>query len=455
MAVTAVILILVRRDLVGPFFLAVAPLQYFSVHALVVWRPDKVIGILLLAYWLVRLPQFLDMLVKPPMRPFLYYIFWAAFITLAMAPYLPVAAAMPSSFFYSSGRFVTQLGNLLIGLAIAVWFFHHVSVFGLDSRLLYGVVFGTCVLVAIGIYQVLAEHLGLPINTITRAGGAQEGGALAYTTQVNGGAFRPHSFAGEPKALSVALVFAVPSLIYTFTGTRGMVRYTVLAVILSAGFLFFRTLSTAGYIILMLVLPFIYYWATSRVVTGGSVGGNRLVSAIWKMVMGLSLAMITAFLIASSEFQQRVFERVGEDGFLTYGEAGLLQAFSDRPWLMFFGAGMGGGASYIRLYEDSYYGWTASARGVIGQIGDVGLVGVVLLVGTIVVLQTSSYLKLRVMRRPSAVEGSAIWATTVLGTIMLVTYGQWYVPWLTIGLSAGLVHILTGNLTDQKSPRAR
>jgi len=134
--------------------------------------------------------------------------------------------------------------------------------------------------------------------------------------------------------------------------------------------------------------------------------------------------------------QVRVSDRIAEQGLFTFAEAGAVELWCDYPVMAVVGAGMGGSASFVRLYRDDYYGYVAAPRGVVGFVADLGLCGLVLFLAPFLdnLRQLARHVRLR-RREWANVAAVVIFSAHV--TVLIMTYAHWYMLFAVIGLVSG------------------
>ena len=142
--------------------------------------------------------------------------------------------------------------------------------------------------------------------------------------------------------------------------------------------LFRSTLSTAGY----LVLPMVVLTAIAVQVRIGRVAQDVVMRFVAMAIILVPVSYFSGYDISgrlSAVYETRVESRIGEEGMFTYAETAMVKFWADQPVFAITGVGLGGSSFYIREYDtESYGGFTAAPRGIIGFISDKGIIGLFL-----------------------------------------------------------------------------
>lgn len=409
--------------------------DYFTTNLGFVLDSGKLLGIICACYIVLR-PQTLNSpAVRFLQRTWLPYYMYCVGVTFVMMPFWPEVDGGATGILYTSLRWVVQIVTMSLGFCVAIVV---ASVVTSTERLhsttrIY--IFSALILTIVGLYQYVAYPRGLPINTIARQGGLH---STTAASRIDGErTFRPYSLAGEPKGFATSL--CIPLILLFLVGNRSDVapfrRSLRIPALICVSVAVFLTLSTAGFLIVGLALvAAVIALAHIHVELGRAVRNMLSLSAI-----AISVAL---FLNADSVFERvqtiyriRVHERVQSEVF-TYGELGMFAFWQDSPAFFVTGVGRGGSAFYIRQYRDEYAGYTAVARGIIGELADIGLMGNILLYVPLISLLHS--LGIRIRNTPNSGDFVVAYLLCCCGVPMMLTKAAWIFPFTVMGISCSL-----------------
>lgn len=426
-----------RRQLPALTFAIIGPLAYFSQSFGFVLSPAKLMGLVFLGF-VLSVPKYLFVFKNKYLKSFLSYYVYTFFLTLFMSIFWPSNDAEFQSFLYSSTmRGMVQITQTFMGLAIIIMVISSMTSVNALYRMQVTLLVSMTLLCVYGIYVWLAQRMGLPFTPITRIGGELTTLNQLISTTIDGKmVIRAYSLSGEPKGLAVdaclGIILSYFTLAYRDTMFQRFGGQTSLI------FLFLVTLyltySTAGY----LILPIIFL---SCLIVQWYVGipSRKLFLHISILAAGTILA---SFLFEidvggkiSAMLQERVEERIGDEGIFTYAEDAIIKFWSDRPELMLSGVGLGGSAFYIREYDiESYSGFIAAPRGIFGFIGDRGLIGLGLFYLALARCAQVMVTAVR-LRSPNQYVYSGTLIICLVSGILLLTKSGWYLQWLAVGLA--------------------
>lgn len=433
LGILALYCIVKKRAYAAGILLGFGWFEYFTTNFGFVLDTGKLFGLICLGFIAIN-PNVLKTegakLLKQKWAP--YYIYCIV-ITAVFAPGWPEQAGGAQTLLYTSLRWFVQIVNLTLGLCIAIVI---ASFSASPTRLAKAtklMMFSTLILVAVGIYQYVATNTGLPINTIARHGGLQ---STIASTMVDGeSVFRIYSLSGEPKGFATSM--CVPLVLLLLYGTRPEVnplpRYFRIPLTLVIIFCFYLTLSTAGFVIVLMTL--LAAVGTQIYVKVEYKRGLYSIGSLIALVLAASMIFDSEGVVdkVKSTYSDRVENRLSsKDEMFTYGEKGVFAMWADNPESMVLGVGMGGSSFYIRNYRDEYAGQTASARGIVGVLADIGLVGVLLLYIPLIGLIKSTGARLREHRQGA--HYIVAYIICCCGVPLMLTRAAWFFSYAVMGL---------------------
>ena len=413
--------------------------DYFTTNLGFVLDAGKLLGIICAGY-IVLNPQIMNNpSVRFLKRTWMPYWVYCIGITVVMVPFWPEVHGGASGVLYTSLRWFVQLVTMGLGFCVAI------VVAGIttstarlheSTRI---IILSAVILAAVGIYQFVAYPRGWPINTIARQGGLEN--SIAASKVDGERTFRPYSLAGEPKGFATSL--CLPLVLLFFFGNRSDVmpfkKWLRIPLLVGFATAMFLTLSTAGFLIIALVIvTAMIAMAHIRVGLGRAIRNTLSIAA----VAGFAVIVVTAdtvFQRVEKVYQIRVEERVQSDLF-TYGELGVFALWQDSPGHIVTGVGRGGCSFYIRQYRDDYEGYTASARGIVGEMADIGLIGVFLLYVPLVSMLYQ--LGIRIRNTPNSHNFVVAYLFCCCGVPMMLTKAAWIFPFSVIGMSVCLYSLV-------------
>lgn len=429
-----------RREVPTLVFVMFGPLSYFSQNIGIVLTPAKLIGLVFLGFILLN-PKYISYLSNRYFGNFLAYYVYTINLTLIMALFWPEQTVEAQGFYYGNTmRGIVQIAQVIMGLAIVI-----MMISGLTSahslfRAQFALLLSMTLISIYGLYVWFAQRTGLPFNPIIRQGGLNPELNRVIATYVDGVRMvRAYSVTGEPKVLAVNASFGVILTYFTaanrsrlFGGLRGQLVLIPLFLVT-----LYLTLSTAGY----LILPMVLLVALMSTVSVGQLS-QRTVSRL--VVFGI-VALLAAFFSGydlpglvdkvTTILEDRVESRIGADGLFTFAEAAMVKFWTDSPFFVLTGVGLGGSSFYIRLYDtESYAGFVGAPRGIIGFIGDRGLIGL-LLFGSALFKTSKVLVAAATSKSPNKTIYAGVLVICLVNGVFLLTYSLWYAEWLTVGLA--------------------
>lgn len=423
------------RDMPVLVFLALAPLSYFAQNVFVVLSPAKLMGLVFLGVVALK-PRYVSVFKSNYLGAFLPYFIYLLFLTLFMPVFWPSYSATEQGFFYGNTmRGFVQIFQMVMGLSVVAVIVKSLtsphSLFRAQVALLV-----TMTLICIyGLYVWFAQRLGLPFNPINRQG---QGGELgrAITSVVDGvNMNRAYSVTGEPKTLAANASTGFILTVFTPANHVGFLKGSKGELLLIALFLItlFLTLSTAGYLILplMMIAALVVQARIGQVMNRASL---RL----------LALAIIPALLVpvfdidivgaASVILETLTVDRLNEQGMLTYADTAIVKFWGDQPLFTITGVGLGGSSFYVREYDTlSYAGFTAAPRGIIGFIAEKGIVGLLLFLLPLF-KASRPLIALASSNSPNSRIYAGVLIVCAIHLVLMFTAGQWHDQWLVVGL---------------------
>jgi hypothetical protein len=413
--------------------------DYFTTNLGFVLDAGKLLGIICACY-IVLHPQILkNPSVRFLRRTWLPYWIYCIGITVVMVPFWPEASGGASGMLYTTLRWFVQLVTMGLGFCVAI------VIAGIttstarlheSTRIL---VFSAVILAVVGLYQFVAYPRGLPINTIARQGGLVN--TIAASKVDGERTFRPYSLAGEPKGFATSL--CIPLVLLFFFGNRAEVmpfkKWLRIPLLVGFGVAMFLTLSTAGFLIITIVIiTAMIAMAHIRVGLSKAIR-NSISAAVVGSVAVLVMSADSVIDRVETVYQSRVEERVQTDLF-TYGELGVFDLWRDSPGHFVTGVGRGGSSFYIRQYRDDYAGYTAAARGIVGEMADIGLIGAVLLYVPLIAMLHQ--LGILIRNTPNSHDFVVAYLFCCCGVPMMLTKAAWIFPFTVIGMSVCLYSLV-------------
>ena len=413
--------------------------DYFTTNLGFVLDAGKLLGIICACY-IVLNPQILNNpSVRFLRRTWLPYWIYCIGITVVMVPFWPEVHGGASGVLYTTLRWFVQLVTMGLGFCVAIVIAGIITSTTRIHESTRIVILSAVILVVIGLYQFVAFPRGLPINTIARQGGLEN--TIAASLIDGESAFRPYSLAGEPKGFATSM--CLPLILLSLFGNRSEVmpfkkwlRIPLLGVFALAMFL---TLSTAGFLIITLVvIAAMIAMAHIRVGLGKAIR-NTLSVAFVAGVVVLVVNADAVFHRVEMVYQSRVEQRV-EGEFFTYGELGVFAFWQDSPAHIVTGVGRGGSSFYIRQYRDEYEGYTAAARGIVGEMADIGLIGVLLFYVPLIFMLYQ--LGIHIRNTPNSQHFVVAYLYCCCGVPMMLTKAAWIFPFTVMGMSVCLYSLV-------------
>lgn len=424
------------RELPIILFLFFAPFSYFGQNIGVVVEPSKLMAMLFAAYIFFN-HQILNVWKYKYLFIFFPLYIYLLLSTVFISPMWPSGDNSQQGVMYSGVlRGYTQLIQIFLGLSIVTLFVYSIDSIDSILRSIKSIMFSLFTLCVYGLYVWTAQMTGLPFNPINRQGGGGAAGHVISESVDGIKLIRAYSFSGEPKQLASQAALGLAMLASGFRTHLYQSRnlYTVVSFLVFSGALFL-TFSTAGYLLLpaMLIVP------AGIILLKGSI---RRRSVLLLGAAGLLLVFAPVYFAEAYLdqliviFNARIFDRLSEYGLFTYAEQAVLEIWRSAPYLSVTGVGLGGSTFFIREFDaESYAGFVAAPRGVIGFIADRGLIGLTLF---LVPLLICYYKMIRVAKSVPA-HAYVYYFTLVaslLHVVMLFTTGQWSDEWIAVSLAA-------------------
>ena len=195
----------------------------------------------------------------------------------------------------------------------------------------------------------------------------------------------------------------------------------------------FLTLSTAGY----LILPMMILTAIGVQMRIGRVAQGVVMRFVAMAVIMVPIVYFSGYDLGekfTSVYENRIESRLTEQGLFTYAEAAIVEFWADQPLFAVTGVGLGGSSFYVREYDtESYEGFTAAPRGIIGFISDKGIIGLLLFLIAIF-KATKPLLLAAASDSPNRLVYTGILMICAVSTVMIFTAGQWHDEWIVVGL---------------------
>ena len=419
-------------------FVMLAPLSYFAINVGVVLTPAKLMGIVFLLTVLFG-GGYLRRMNNRYLSYFLAYYIYTIFLTLVMTLFWPEQNFAKQGFLYGNTmRGLVSIAQVFMGLAIVIMILDRVTSAHSLLRVQVTMLLSMALISIYGLYVWLAQRINLPFNPIVRQGGLSAEIGRRITTVIDGEyVVRAYSLTGEPKSLSINADLGIVLSVFTMAVRDRIFRWfggqTGLLVLFFATL--YLTLSTAGYIVLPIV---------SLVAAGILVHARRLPGRTLARILALAGVLLIGAVIGGYDIlgaigkmiDTRVTERVGSDGLFTYADVAMVKFWNDWPHYTITGVGLGGSSFYIREYDtESYTGYVAAPRGIIGFIGDKGLIGLFLFASAM--LKCLRPLTRATMGRwsPNWPVYSGILVICAISSVLMFTYALWYLEWLAVGLA--------------------
>ena len=432
-----------RGDMPALIFAALGPMVYFSQHVGFVLTPGKLIGLIYLAFIVVN-TKYLQILKNKYLRPFLVYYVYVIFLTLIMAFFWPENSAQAHNILYGSVmRGLVQIIQVFIGLAIVLMVIGAMTSTNSLYRMQITMLVTAACISIYGIYVWFAQKYGLPYNPITRRGGEEDLSYKLITTRINGiKTVRAYSLTGEPKGLAIDAASGVMLAYFTSACKEPIFRFVGGRVFLITLFLItlYLTYSTAGY----LIMPTIFLVGLAAQLYARQVKKGVIPRFFIFGFLAVTGSYILQFDLISTVFgvfEERVENRIGENGLYTFAEAAIVEFWWQKPQFVISGAGLGGSSFYIREFNtESYAGRVAAPRGIYGFIGDRGIIGLVLFYYALSKPVGILFRASRMQLKGRHIYLGMLVICLVFG-ILLLTRAPWYVEWLLIALACASASI--------------
>ena len=448
-----------RREIPTLVFVLFGPLTYFSQNFGIVLSPAKLIGLVFVGFILLN-TKYISYLSNRYLGNFLAYYVYTIILTLIMGLIWPEQTVEAQGFFYGTTmRGFVQIAQVIMGLAVVIMILSGLTSAHSLFRVQFALLLSMTLISIYGLYVWFAQRTGLPFNPITRGFGGLNPPELqrVITAYVDGFRMaRAYSVNGEPKMLALYASFGVILTYFTaanrsrlFGGLRG--RLVLIPLFLVTLYL---TFSTAGY----LVLPMILLLALVCAVSVGQVSQGIVSSLAVFCIVALLVAFFSEHGLSglvgkvTTVLETRVASRIAAEGLFTYAETAMVEFWTDSPYFVITGVGLGGSSFYVRLYDtESYAGFVAAPRGIIGFIGDRGLIGLSLF-GSALFKTSKVLVAAATSKSPNRAIYAGVLVICLVNGVFLLTFSLWYTEWLTVGLACSAATLAEREFRTVRTP---
>lgn len=367
------------------YYICVAPLSYFSIWQFGTLDPARLCGGLLIIGALLRYKR-APGIPLGTRHPIFYFTLYVIGITIIGSFFWPLEAISGRSTVYSLFRPLVQVFNwliiVLVSWQIAVVLCNHDDFHRIRKIIiLMGVLHSFYAL-----YQISAFYLDLPMTGIRRPYSEIGKGygipQYGIDTYMNTALYRVNSFVGEPKHFGTISLVWISLLMSLFLESKqDKVSILKMFLFLVVLLLTYSTVAITGALITMslFLLLSIYY--------------NK--SGLWSFILWVSSLVVIIFILGTYNilgfgtgsileiFSERTIQ--SWQSILIFGpndlpEVESLEVLKERPWLIWFGTGLGGISFYIAQNIGGLDIILSPNTGLLSFICSIGIVGIVFMI---------------------------------------------------------------------------